>query len=236
MSAARSAGYPNVLLHGPPHGGKKALVMQALREMYGGEFTLPADYVKIIDCCSSSNIKTVRGEVKFFAKMRVQCPGGCRKSVVLLNSDFLTTEAQSALRRCIEVHNHSTRFFMTVNNIDLVMRPIVSRFSTRFVRAATRVDTNVTKKDARWLYSVVQRVRQTTDTARVLRDSDKIYKRGIPPAMLLPYITDLKERSEMEALYHLCRGGVREDRLIISLLLLKQVVRSPLPIENVFVI
>ena len=236
MSLSRSMGYPNLLLHGPPNGGKKLNVLRVLREMYGEEFTLPADYVRVIDCCKSSNIKTVRGEVKFFAKMRVQCPRGCRKSVILLNGDFLTTEAQSALRRCIELHNNSTRFFMTVSSIGLVMRPILSRFCVQYVGAADCAPLETTNNDRRWLRSVTKRARQAPSAATILRDADKVHMRGIEPAALLPFIADPKERTEMEALFHLCRGGVREDRLLTTLFLLRHAVRSPMPIENIFVI
>ena len=50
------------------------------------------------------------------------------KSVVLLNGDRLTLDAQSALRRCIELYNHSTRFFMVVEDKHKLLSPIISRF------------------------------------------------------------------------------------------------------------
>ena len=182
--------------------------------MYGHEFSLlPASYVKIIDCCSSSNIKMVRGEIKLFVKMRVQCPSGCRKSVILLNADFLTTEAQSALRRCIEVYNHSTRFFMTVTNLDLVMRPILSRFHTQYVRSTATASSHITGKDKRWLREVVNAHQENPSATAILRYTDKIYQRAIEPAALLAFMEDSVEKTEVEALFHLSRSQVREDRI-----------------------
>ena len=45
-----------------------------------------------------------------------------------MNADKLTTDAQSALRRCIELFNHSTRFFIVVEDKCKLLRPILSRF------------------------------------------------------------------------------------------------------------
>lgn len=50
------------------------------------------------------------------------------KSIVLLHADFLTIDAQSALRRCIEQYSHKTRFFMVVSDKDSIIKPILSRF------------------------------------------------------------------------------------------------------------
>ena len=50
------------------------------------------------------------------------------KSIVLLNADFLTIDAQSALRRCIEQFSLNTRFFIIVENKNKLLNPILSRF------------------------------------------------------------------------------------------------------------
>ena len=47
----------------------------------------------------------------------------------MANADNLTIDAQSALRRCIEQYNHSTRFFIIIENKYKLLRPILSRFS-----------------------------------------------------------------------------------------------------------
>ena len=46
------------------------------------------------------------------------------KSIILLNADKLTIDAQSALRRCIEVFNHTTRFFIIVEDRYKLLKPI----------------------------------------------------------------------------------------------------------------
>ena len=55
------------------------------------------------------------------------------KSIVLLNGDKLTMDAQSALRRCIELFSHNTRFFLIVEDKYKMLRPILSRFCELYI-------------------------------------------------------------------------------------------------------
>ena len=65
-----------------------------------------------VNCAHGKGIKFIREELKFFAKTNINLKEGeIFKSIVLLNADKLTIDAQSALRRCIELFNHTTRFF-----------------------------------------------------------------------------------------------------------------------------
>ena len=50
-----------------------------------------------------------------------------------MNADFLTIDAQSALRRCIELFSYNTRFFIIVENKHKLLNPILSRFCEIYV-------------------------------------------------------------------------------------------------------
>jgi DNA polymerase III delta prime subunit len=52
---------------------------------------------------------------------------------VLFNGDKLTMDAQSALRRCIELFSHNTRFFIVVEDKYKLLKPILSRFCEIYV-------------------------------------------------------------------------------------------------------
>jgi DNA polymerase III delta prime subunit len=54
--------------------------------------------------------------------------GNTFKTIILQNADRLTIDAQSALRRCIELFSHSTRFFIVVEDKFRLLKPIISRF------------------------------------------------------------------------------------------------------------
>jgi hypothetical protein len=61
------------------------------------------------------------------------------KIIVLQNADKLTIDAQSALRRSIEIYSNNTRFFIIVENIQKILNPILSRFCEIYV--PERMDT-----------------------------------------------------------------------------------------------
>jgi DNA polymerase III delta prime subunit len=52
---------------------------------------------------------------------------------VLFNGDKLTMDAQSALRRCIELFSHNTRFFIIVEDKYKLLKPILSRFCEIYI-------------------------------------------------------------------------------------------------------
>jgi hypothetical protein len=88
----------------------------------------------IVNCAHGKGIKFIREDLKLFAKTNVHSNNGILfKSIVLLNPDFLTIDAQSALRRCIELFSHTTRFFIIIENKNKLLNPILSRFCTIYV-------------------------------------------------------------------------------------------------------
>ena len=86
------------------------------------------------NCAHGKGIRFIREELKFFAKTNIDLKdGNIFKSVILTNADKLTIDAQSALRRCIELFSYSTRFFIVVENKDSLLKPILSRFCDIYV-------------------------------------------------------------------------------------------------------
>lgn len=120
---------PNIIFHGVSGCGKNTLAWNFIRSIYGNDRVALKDYVMHVNCAHGKGIRFIREDLKFFAKTNVDLKDGeIFKSVVLLNADKLTTDAQSALRRCIELFNHSTRFFIVVEDKYKLLRPILSRF------------------------------------------------------------------------------------------------------------
>ena len=125
---------PNILFHGPSGSGKKTIVRNFLNLIYGGNKDKIKDFVMSVNCAHGKGIKFIREELKFFAKTHINSNGGDMfKSIVLLNADKLTIDAQSALRRCIELFSHTTRFFIIVEDKYKLLKPILSRFCEMYV-------------------------------------------------------------------------------------------------------
>ena len=119
---------PNLLFHGPSGSGKKTIVFNFLDKIYENKLLID-EYVLYVNCAQGKGIKFIREDLKFFAKTNINFKdGNLFKSIILFNADKLTIDAQSALRRCIELFSHTTRFFIIVEDKYKLLKPILSRF------------------------------------------------------------------------------------------------------------
>ena len=125
---------PNLLFHGPSGSGKRTIVNEFIHKIYDNNREKIKSFVMHVNCSHGKGIKFIRDELKFFAKTHIHSDGGnIFKSIVLLNADKLTMDAQSALRRCIELFSHNTRFFIIAEDKYNLMKPILSRFCEIYV-------------------------------------------------------------------------------------------------------
>ena len=126
-----SQNMPHILLHGPFLSGKKSILTKFLNMIY--DKNTYSSYVYKVDCCHQNGIKFIRDELKFFGKTQIRSSNIKYKSIILLNADFLTVEAQSSLRRIIELYSGTTRFFIITNHKEKLIPPIRSRFCEIYV-------------------------------------------------------------------------------------------------------
>lgn len=125
---------PNIIFHGPAGSGKRTIVNKFISMIYNNDKEKIKSFVMHVNCAHGKGIKFIREDLKFFAKTHIQSNGGdIFKSIVLLNADKLTIDAQSALRRCIELFSHTTRFFIVVEDKYKLLKPILSRFCEIYV-------------------------------------------------------------------------------------------------------
>ena len=131
---------PHIIFHGPSGSGKQTIVRDFIQRIYCSDRVKMKTHVMTVNCSHGKGIQFIREELKFFAKANAQTKsmveGGKPsdfKVIVLLNAHHLTVDAQSALRRCIELFSYNTRFFIVVENKDKLLNPILSRFCDIFV-------------------------------------------------------------------------------------------------------
>jgi DNA polymerase III delta prime subunit len=117
---------PHMIFYGPSGSGKKTLINDFIHKIYKN-IEKKDEYLMNIDCEFMNGIKFIRNELKFFAKTNIVSNKNF-KTILLINADKLTFDAQSALRRCIEVFSNTTRFILIVKNINKLLKPIISRF------------------------------------------------------------------------------------------------------------
>jgi len=125
---------PHIIFYGSSGSGKRTIVDMFLRKIYKNDKAKMKSGIIIVNCAHGKGIKLIREELKFFAKTNIQSNNGITfKTIVLLNADQLTIDAQSALRRCIELFSHNTRFFIIVENKQKLLNPILSRFCEIYI-------------------------------------------------------------------------------------------------------
>jgi len=124
---------PNIIFHGPSGSGKRTLVFSFINKIYNN-ISVKNEYIMFVNCAHCKGIKFIREELKFFAKTHINYnEGNFFKTIILSNADKLTIDAQSALRRCIELFSHNTRFFIIIEDKYKLLKPILSRFCEIYI-------------------------------------------------------------------------------------------------------
>jgi replication factor C subunit 2/4 len=129
---------PHLLLYGPPGTGKTSTILALCRELFGPE--LFSNRVMELNASDERGLSVIRERVKQFASLhlvnapaskayrdRYPCPPF--KVIILDEADNLTQDAQSALRRVIEIHSKITRFCLCANYASRIIDPLASRCS-----------------------------------------------------------------------------------------------------------
>ena len=120
---------PNIIFHGPSGSGKRTIVNNFIQKIYNYDQEIIKNNMMHVNCAHGKGIKFIREDLKFFAKTNINfLNGNFFKTIILFNADKLTIDAQSALRRCIELFSHTTRFFIIVEDKYKLLKPILSRF------------------------------------------------------------------------------------------------------------
>ena len=123
--------------------------------------------------------------------------GNLFKSVILSNADKLTIDAQSALRRCIELFSHTTRFFIIVEDKFKLLKPILSRFSELYIPLPIidnksvnlhryNIENSEINKNILTIKKIL--VNLTDNSENIYQISEKLYNKGISGLDLIEYI------------------------------------------------
>ena len=178
---------PHIIFYGESGSGKKTTVFQFIKKIYNHQENNIKENVMFVNCAHGKGIKFIREELKFFAKTNVHFKSGIWfKLIVLINADFLTVDAQSALRRCIEQFSHNTRFFIVIENKNKLLPPIVSRFCEIYVPLATDgnkpVNLHTQKIKEAYVFANEIKLQRIETVSRLMRE----YKSVVltPPSLL----------------------------------------------------
>ncbi|KNC49868.1 replication factor C subunit 4 [Thecamonas trahens ATCC 50062] len=121
---AKQGNLQNCLIAGPPGTGKTTSILCLARALLGDAF---AEGVLELNASDERSIDVVRNTIKRFAQKKVTLPPGRHKIIILDEADSMTTGAQQALRRTMELHSATTRFALACNDSTKIIEPIQSR-------------------------------------------------------------------------------------------------------------
>ena len=251
---------PNIIFHGPTGSGKRSIVNEFINKIYENDKEKIKSFVMYVNCSHGKGIKFIREELKFFAKTHINSNGGSNfKSIVLLNADKLTMDAQSALRRCIELFSHNTRFFIVAEDKYNLMKPILSRFCEIYVSEPEINGENINlykhninsvfkMKDIKLqrLDSLKKELLKSINKKITLNDlislCTKLYEKGYNALDILALLENpkfleetinLEKRYEMLICFNRVRSEFRNEKLLILFILNFIFLSSELSLENI---
>ena len=173
----RPTDMPHLLFAGPPGTGKTTAAICVAREIMSDYWR---DYTLELNASNERGIDTVRTRIKNFASYSDRREGIPFRLIILDESDAMTNDAQTALRRIMEESHNAARFILTANYSSNIIEPIQSRCavfrfsrlseedvvnylesickkeSVRYVRSALSLIYNATEGDMRHALNMLQ--------------------------------------------------------------------------------
>ena len=251
---------PNIIFHGPSGSGKRTIVNEFIHKIYSNDREKIKTFVMYVNCSHGKGIKFIREDLKFFAKTHINSNGGnIFKSIVLLNADKLTMDAQSALRRCIELFSHNTRFFIIAEDKYNLMKPILSRFCEIYVpepvlnnniinlykynlnEVFKMNDTKMQRLE--WLKKeLIKSVNKKINLEDLMAICNKLYEKAysaldimnlLEHSKFVEGIISIEKRYELLICFNRVRKEFRNEKLLILFILNFIFLSSELSLENI---
>ena len=117
---------PHLLFVGPPGVGKTTSILALARDLYGSGYR---NFTLELNASDERGIDVIREKVKNFARTAAIASPVSFKILIMDEADSLTSAAQHALRRTMEIYTRTCRFCLIGNYSENIIDPIQSRCS-----------------------------------------------------------------------------------------------------------
>ena len=138
---AKDGNMPHMIISGMPGIGKTTSILCLARQLLGESYK---EAVLELNASDERGIDVVRNRIKGFAQKKVTLPAGRQKLVILDEADSMTSGAQQALRRTMEIYSSTTRFAFACNQSNKIIEPLQSRCA--ILRYARLTDAQVVRR------------------------------------------------------------------------------------------
>ena len=222
---------PNILFYGSSGSGKKTILKNFLLKFYKEDVVMN-NYVMYVDCALGKGIKFIRDDLKFLKTNN--CNKDLFKSIILLNADKLTVDAQSALRRCIELFSETNRFFIVVENLEKIQKPILSRFCQFYITNSNNLhDKNIQtvikenggiskfkegrKRKLKTILNKIKQINETEKNSDFVDLAKELYENAYSAFDVYEIVkSDSRYSYADEMIYFISRNNVKNEVLLIA--------------------
>ena len=125
-SFVKDRNLPHLLFVGPAGTGKTTSILALARDLYGPAYQ---NYTLELNASDERGINVIREKVKNFARTAAIASEVPFKILIMDEADSLTSAAQHALRRTMEIYTRTCRFVLIGNYSENIIEPIQSRCS-----------------------------------------------------------------------------------------------------------
>ena len=125
-SFVKDRNLPHLLFVGPAGTGKTTGILALARDLYGPAYK---SYILELNASDERGINVIREKVKNFARTAAIASEVPFKILIMDEADSLTSAAQHALRRTMEIYTRTCRFVLIGNYSENIIEPIQSRCS-----------------------------------------------------------------------------------------------------------
>tara|TARA_Y100000816_G_C26075612_1_gene566146 strand:+ start:170 stop:937 length:768 start_codon:yes stop_codon:yes gene_type:complete len=229
---------PNILLHGPVGSGKRTIIYNFVDKIYKGK----QDLIMYVECGHGKGIKFIRDDVNYFAK--TNCSESEFKTIILLNADKLTIDAQSALRRSIELFCKTTRYFIILHDKNRLLNPLTSRFCELYV-PLPKIDNKTInlhlyniKNDifVNKSKTIIKKYLESDKTVRLcdcFNITQELYNKGVSGLDLIDYLINHNYDEELILVSNKMKSQIKCEKILILSILNLIYFRSDSFIKNI---
>ena len=119
--------FPNLLFYGPPGTGKTTTIINLINEYNNRYTTHSKGSVIHLNASDERGIEIIRNQIQQFVKT-TNFFENCIKFVILDEVDYMTKNAQQALKYLLQINNYKIRFCLICNYISKVDTSLKNEF------------------------------------------------------------------------------------------------------------